>query len=234
MINIGDVVEVKWHGKSLVGVVVSSRPADAGDMILYLVHFNHLENGHDGLTIGHLQNNDNNWWYDEGKMTVVANALKMGDMVRIKDRDDCLPGVYAHYTDNMGVYESEVFTVSNINENGCAIYGGYHWEPQWLEVIKLPKLKRTPLGEYIPDVVESPSHYANRKIEVMEFITDTLESNESFDAYDGYQYGSIVKYASRAGLKVLGEHTPESAKLEDIKKLREHADRWIKHLENKC
>ena len=80
------------------------------------------------------------------------------------------------------------------------------------------------------DSINSPSHYANRKIEVFDFIEDTLESNDAFNPYDGYQYGSVIKYLSRAGLKVIGEHTSDSAKLEDLQKAKRHLDTWIEKL----
>lgn len=85
-------------------------------------------------------------------------------------------------------------------------------------------------GTFEQDSIKSPSHYANRKIEVFDFIEDTLESNDAFNPYDGYQYGSVIKYLSRAGLKVIGDHTSDSAKLEDLQKAKRHLDTWIEKL----
>lgn len=81
------------------------------------------------------------------------------------------------------------------------------------------------------DNVLNPSYYANRKIEVFDFISDTLRNNSSFTPEDGYQYGSITKYTARAGMKIIGNATLQEAKLQDLKKARRHLDEWIKSLE---
>lgn len=81
------------------------------------------------------------------------------------------------------------------------------------------------------DNVLNPSYYANRKIEVFDFISDTLRNNSAFTPEDGYQYGSITKYTARAGMKIIGNATLQEAKLQDLKKARRHLDEWIKSLE---
>lgn len=68
-----------------------------------------------------------------------------------------------------------------------------------------------------------PDHYRDRRIEVMDFIHDTCTTNNQFTPVDGYQYGNVVKYLSRAGLK--------GQKLQDLRKAQEHLRRWILHEE---
>ena len=81
------------------------------------------------------------------------------------------------------------------------------------------------------DNLLNPSYYANRKIEVFDFISDTLRNNSAFTPEDGYQYASITKYTARAGRKIIGNATLQEAKLQDLKKARRHLDEWIKSLE---
>ena len=103
---------------------------------------------------------------------------------------------------------------------------GNRWSYEHGQVSIIPLVT----GTFEQDSINSPSHYANRKIEVFDFIEDTLESNDAFNPYDGYQYGSVIKYLSRAGLKVIGDHTSDSAKLEDLQKAKRHLDTWIEKL----
>lgn len=118
-----------------------------------------------------------------------------------------IPGVY-------GAYRGDLFGTHLIDDR---------WRYSHEDVSTKPEV----VGQ---DSINSPSHYANRKIEVFDFIEDTLESNDAFNPYDGYQYGSVIKYLSRAGLKVIGEHTRNSAKLEDLQKAKRHLDTWIEKL----
>lgn len=50
------------------------------------------------------------------------------------------------------------------------------------------------------DEINKPKHYADREIEVIDFIKDTL-NNPNLTPYEGYCIGNIIKYVSRAGLK---------------------------------
>lgn len=43
------------------------------------------------------------------------------------------------------------------------------------------------------DVVNHPQHYADKKIEVIDYIEDTLSQNE----FTGYCMGNVLKYISR-------------------------------------
>lgn len=43
------------------------------------------------------------------------------------------------------------------------------------------------------DQVNHPSHYADKNIEVIDYIRDTLETNE----FTGYCEGNVLKYVSR-------------------------------------
>ena len=66
------------------------------------------------------------------------------------------------------------------------------------------------------DPVNSPSHYADGKIEVIDFIEDKKL---------GFCLGNVVKYVARAGKK-----DPEK-EVEDLKKARWYLERRIKELE---
>ena len=45
----------------------------------------------------------------------------------------------------------------------------------------------------MPDMVHSPSHYADKQIEVIDYIRDTLTP----DGYVDYCLGNVLKYVSR-------------------------------------
>ena len=47
------------------------------------------------------------------------------------------------------------------------------------------------------DIVNKPQHYADKEIEVIDYIQDTV-TNEGFE---GYLVGNILKYVSRYRLK---------------------------------
>lgn len=65
------------------------------------------------------------------------------------------------------------------------------------------------------DNVNSPSHYADGKIEVIDFIEDKKL---------GFNLGNSVKYISRAGKKDKTKH------IEDLEKARWYLDREINNL----
>jgi hypothetical protein len=67
------------------------------------------------------------------------------------------------------------------------------------------------------DPVNSPSHYTDGKIEVIDFITDKKL---------GFCLGNCVKYISRAGKKDPTKH------IEDLKKAKWYLEREIKNLTN--
>ena len=45
----------------------------------------------------------------------------------------------------------------------------------------------------MPDAVNHPSHYADKQIEVIDYIRDTLNGEE----FVGYCCGNVMKYVSR-------------------------------------
>lgn len=50
-----------------------------------------------------------------------------------------------------------------------------------------------PFGDDQPDMVNHPSHYADKEIEVIDYIRDTLTPEE----FTGYCMGNVLKYCSR-------------------------------------
>lgn len=69
------------------------------------------------------------------------------------------------------------------------------------------------------DSVANPSHYTNRKFEVIEYIED----NMSFEAMNGWLEGNIIKYISRYKSK---------NGVQDLKKAQFYLNRLISRLED--
>lgn len=70
------------------------------------------------------------------------------------------------------------------------------------------------------DNVNHPAHYADTKIETIDYIADKLSPEE----YGGYLTGNIIKYISRYKKK---------GGAEDLKKAAWYLDRLIKHTEER-
>jgi hypothetical protein len=68
------------------------------------------------------------------------------------------------------------------------------------------------------DVINHPSHYANGKIEPIDFIEDK-DLN--------FNLGNVIKYVARAGRKQSQGKSLEDKALEDLKKARFYIDREI-------
>lgn len=69
------------------------------------------------------------------------------------------------------------------------------------------------------DPVEKPSHYANSKIEVIDYIKDKLTP----ELYEGYCIGNVIKYISRYRHK---------GGIEDLKKAEVYLKWAIKSMED--
>lgn len=77
-----------------------------------------------------------------------------------------------------------------------------------------------PDSQTAPDLVNHPSHYADKSIEVIDYIRDTM----SHEHLIGYYWGNIIKYISR---------WPKKGGAEDLKKARVYLDWLIKEAEGK-
>ena len=87
------------------------------------------------------------------------------------------------------------------------------------------KEKEAPMKSEIKvDPVNNPSHYANKKIEVIDYMEDTSTHEE----FCGHLRLTALKYLSRTGLK----GTKDDA-LTDLKKGRWYLDRLITTLEKR-
>ncbi|WP_099467879.1 DUF3310 domain-containing protein [Konateibacter massiliensis] len=73
------------------------------------------------------------------------------------------------------------------------------------------------------DVVNSPSHYTDTKIEVIEYIEDKQL---------GFCLGNVIKYISRAGRKHSADKSDKEKAIEDLKKAKWYLDRRIFEIEN--
>lgn len=74
------------------------------------------------------------------------------------------------------------------------------------------------------DVVNHPPHYANGKIEPIDFIEDKGLN---------FNLGNVIKYVARAGRKKSQGKSLEAKALEDLKKARFYIDREIKTREER-
>lgn len=70
--------------------------------------------------------------------------------------------------------------------------------------------------EFDPDPVNRPAHYANKQIEVIDYIDDTVP-----DFYSFY-FGNAIKYLSR--------HLDKGNSIQDLEKCKWYIDRMIKDL----
>ena len=85
------------------------------------------------------------------------------------------------------------------------------------------KMYSDSMNNNVNDNVNSPSHYANSKIEVIDYIEDKKL---------GFCLGNVIKYVSRAGKKVDSDKSVKDKEIEDLKKARWYLDRRIFELEN--
>jgi len=69
------------------------------------------------------------------------------------------------------------------------------------------------------NTISKPQHYADKEIEVIDYIRDTLTQ----DQYEGYCIGNILKYVSRYRLK---------GGVEDLKKANYYLEDVIDRLES--
>lgn len=76
----------------------------------------------------------------------------------------------------------------------------------------------------IISVVGRPPHYANHKIEPITFIMEN-----GFD----FCRGNIIKYASRAGLKIYDGMDAVQSEITDLEKVRRYAEMRINQLQGK-
>lgn len=72
------------------------------------------------------------------------------------------------------------------------------------------------------DSVNQPAHYADTKIEVIDYIEDKQL---------GYCLGNVVKYISRAGKKHSEGKSNREKEIEDLKKAQWYLARRIKEVE---
>jgi hypothetical protein len=70
------------------------------------------------------------------------------------------------------------------------------------------------------DNVKKPIHYANKKVEVIDYIKDTMTAEQ----YQGYCLGNVIKYASRYQNK---------NGIEDLRKAQTYLQWLIEALNNK-
>lgn len=72
------------------------------------------------------------------------------------------------------------------------------------------------------DEVQKPQHYADTKIEVIDYIEDKNL---------GFCLGNVIKYVSRAGKKHSAGMSDKEKTIQDLKKAQYYLDRRIKEIE---
>jgi len=163
-----------------------------------------------------------------------AKAIRLADMASIVDAD-----IYIHSHTHLPMVMKQAFFRTDIPNSTCRCvdklfvntaatlnYGGYG------EVYELkPASKDTPViylngtkkrndSEVIKmDNVIKPVHYADKNIEVIDYIKDTLTDTQ----YTGYCLGNVIKYISRYQKK---------NGVEDLQKARVYLN-WLIEVEQK-
>ena len=88
--------------------------------------------------------------------------------------------------------------------------------------VKPTKLDEPSCIKIIPDRVNHPSHYADSRIEVIDYIEDKNL---------GFCLGNAVKYISRAGKKQDADLDQKAKTIEDIKKAIWYLERRIQEID---
>lgn len=73
---------------------------------------------------------------------------------------------------------------------GCR-YDGNDWPKESLAQFQGATIDEQ--GHIVKDNVNNPAHYADKQIEVIDYIKDTLTPEQ----YQGYCLGNVIKYVSR-------------------------------------
>jgi|TARA_B110000046_G_C12868553_1_gene344996 hypothetical protein len=71
------------------------------------------------------------------------------------------------------------------------------------------------------DLVKKPAHYADYKVEPITFIMGNSMS---------FWRGNLVKYASRAGLKMYPNKTQEESEITDLRKVQRYCEMRINEI----
>ena len=173
----------------------------------------------------------------------------MGDKVKIKTWDEMerefgldMCGNIAcklTFTKEMLTYAGEIVTISGVGDIWYHIEednGGYAWSDDMIsyKIVETSSLYNNKVT-YIPDdfepvigayehyfdfdPVDKPSHYADKEIEVIDYIQDTLSEEE----FEGYCMGNVIKYVSRYKHK---------NGVEDLKKARYYLNKVIDEYES--
>ena len=173
----------------------------------------------------------------------------VGDKVRIKtweemEREFGLDGedinCYLTFVPEMRIYEDSILTITFVGSHYYEMDeddGGFSWSDDMIsyKVVETSSLYDEEVADYIKDDMESvmgayehyfdfdpvekPSHYANKGIEVIDYIQDTLSEEE----FEGYCMGNVIKYVSRYKHK---------NGLEDLKKARYYLNKVIDEYES--
>jgi len=147
---------------------------------------------------------------------------KVGDKVWIKSWEDLLKNGkldngdiyfedndYSPFVDEMKFFCGKKVEIISIREPQYIIEGGWYINDLCIDF-------QADRGHF--DIISKPKHYANKEIEVIDYIKDTLTKEE----FQGYLTGNILKYISRYNLK---------NGVEDLKKARYYLEKLISILE---
>ena len=178
---------------------------------------------------------------------------KVGDLVLIKewgdlaseyevdeDGDIRLDGLW--FVDSMKKYWGKVFCIDSYEDGEFYRLGNVDYT--WSDEMIYARVKPQDLGlfdadelEFLPDEykkmleehdtfddVTKPKHYADKEIEVIDYIRDTTKFLE-VNGYEGYCVGNVIKYISR--------YTKKGNPEQDLKKALYYLNEVIKEMGGK-
>ena len=126
---------------------------------------------------------------------------KVGDKVWIKSWEDLLKvgkpdkfgniyfdnGEFAPFISDMEKFCGKKVEILDIEDNEYIIEGSFYINDLCIDF-------QADMGHF--DVVQRPKHYADKEIEVIDYIQDTLKFLD-IKGYEAYCWGNVIKYMSR-------------------------------------
>lgn len=129
---------------------------------------------------------------------------KVGDKVKVKEWDE-LREEYGLDGSGMRKFMGKVVTIEDVldDEDKEEVYYTlkedklkYYWEGRMFSPVEVEQgdVEQGDVGSF--DEITRPKHYADKGIEVIEYIQDTLDFLE-ITGYEAYCLGNVLKYVSR-------------------------------------
>lgn len=159
------------------------------------------------------------------KYVVVCEGTKV-DVIKIIEG----PNIKECYLLDKSEGEIRYMTESG----GTGVYTGYNFDLLFNMIVDSyqnegKEDKKSTVQNSPKEMVNHPSHYggANNPYEAIKVI-------EAWHLTEDFNVGTAVRYLCRAGSKVLGDNTSDSARVEDLRKAVWYLQRRISELDPKC